>query len=310
MDAAALPFGGSDEERRRAVRAAWLRLKRADLPREWHALAFRIMHGSLYVGAFLCHIRMLPPSESCCPHPACVAQQPSLLDNLTHAFITCPAVAPAAVWVCSVFAAVSGGPAPPVCPRVLLADEAAAWSPPRDLRHLWTHLRLAFLHGVWQLRARRSLAGVHLSPAAVCNAVLSGVRAAIQRDWARATHDMRRLNGTYAEWFRGRDTSISMAVFQRRWARDGVLCTVEGEGGLCVRFSLTQPVVPAFVGGGAAGAPGEPAPAAAGAPGSAAAAGGGSAAATMAGASTDASHPAYGVFGVRRRQRPRVPAGL
>jgi hypothetical protein len=39
----------------------WKRLRAADLPRTQHALALRLLHGSLYVGAFLCHIQVLPP---------------------------------------------------------------------------------------------------------------------------------------------------------------------------------------------------------------------------------------------------------
>ena len=101
------------------MRAVWRRLRAADLPREEHALAVRLLHGSLYVGAFLCHIHVLPPGSACCPHPACsvgAARPP--LDDLGHAFLTCPAVAPAVDWVCRVFAAASGGPQPPSCPRV------------------------------------------------------------------------------------------------------------------------------------------------------------------------------------------------
>jgi hypothetical protein len=41
------------------VRAVWKRLRRADLPREQYAFAVRLLHGSLYVGAFLCHVHVL-----------------------------------------------------------------------------------------------------------------------------------------------------------------------------------------------------------------------------------------------------------
>lgn len=103
------------------------------------------------------------------------------------------------------------------------------------------------------------MTGEQIQPVAVCAGVVAALRAAIRRDWARATQDMRRLDGTYAEWFRGRDASVSMAEFQRRWAHGGVLCSVSvGHAGqvhvLQLRFSLGCPVpapdlavdVPAF----------------------------------------------------------------
>lgn len=243
LDAAKVPPPASpaEEAERQAVRAVWHTLRAADLPREHYALAVRLLHGSLYVGGFLCHIRVLPPAAACCPHPACAAEAAPPLDSLSHAFLSCPAVASAADWVCRVFAAVSGGAPPPPCPRVMLAGEASVWAPPEGLSHLWTHLRLAFLHAVWQLRGRRSLAGAAFDAVAVCGATVAAVRAAMRRDWTRATHDMRRLHGTYAEHFRGRDTSLQVGEFVRRWARGGVLCAVDG-GAMTLRFSLGVPV--------------------------------------------------------------------
>lgn len=234
-------------------------MRAADVPREHYALAFRLLHGCLYVGAFLCHIGVLPPAAACCPHPSCAAAEPPPLDGLTHSFLTCPAVEAAAGWVAAVFAAVSGGAPPPLCPRVFLADETSVWAPPPPLAHLWTHLRLAYLHAVWRLRARRSLAGEELTPVAVCGATVAAVRAAIRRDFTRATRDLRRLGGTYAEWFRGRDASIQVGEFLRRWAHGDVLCRVT-QGGLQLHFSLALPVA---VPGAPAAEPGERAPRAA-----------------------------------------------
>ena len=241
-----------DGAERLAVRAVWRRLRQAGVPRVQYALAVRLLHGSLYVGAFLCHIHVLPPAAAHCSHPACALDQ--RLEGLVHAFVECPAVAAAAQWVCSVFAAVAGGAAPPPSPAVLLADDGVEWEPPQSLAHLWTHLRLSYLHAVWQLRARRSLAGKAFVPAAVCGATLAAVRGAIRRDFVCATCDLRRLGGAYAEWFRGRDLSITLDEFADRWARGGVLCMVPDAAcpRLQVRFSLSLPV-PAPGGGGDAG---------------------------------------------------------
>lgn len=245
VDAAAPPAATEAEQAEfRAVRSAWARLRRAGLPRDQLGLAIRVMHGSLYVNSFLCHIHVLPASAAYCEHAGC--QAAGVLESLSHAFVHCPAVTPAAAWLCSVFGAVSGGPAPPVCPRVLLGDEHAVWHPAPQLQHCWTHLRLSFLHSVWQLRARRSRAGRPFCPATVCAATIAAVRSVIQRDWLRATVDLRRLPGTYSEWFRGRDVSISPDEFLRRWAQHDCLCTVQpGAGGaaqLSLRFSMAVPV--------------------------------------------------------------------
>ena len=87
---------------------------------------------------------------------------------------------------------------------------------------------------------------VPFSPAGVCAVVVASVRAAIQRDWARATKDLVRLAGACPEWFRGRSPALSMRKFRARWASNGVLCRVLGADGqrpsLLVRFSLAHPI--------------------------------------------------------------------
>ena len=223
----------------KAQRAFWKRLRQADLPRDQYGLAYRIAHGALYVGAFQCHISVLPPDAAYCTHPACQLQQ---LETLTHAFLLCPAVVPAVSWLCNLFAAVSGQPAPPADPQVLLADSYAAWQPqPSSLQFLWTNMRLTFLHSVWQLRCRRSLTHQPFGSLAVAGAVVRALRAAMQRDWTRVSRDLTRLEPAYQEWFRGRDPSLDRQAFEQRWAYRGVLCRVAGNS-LHLRLSLDGPV--------------------------------------------------------------------
>ena len=238
--------GGPLAAVRTAQRAFWERLRAADLPHVQYGLAYRIAHAALYVGAFQCHIHVLPPDAAYCTHPACQLQQ---LESLTHAFLTCPAVAPAVAWVCSLFAAVSGQPAPPADPQVFLADDFTAWQPqPASLQFLWTNVRLSFLHSVWLLRCRRSLTHQPFDALAVAGATVRALRGAIQRDWTRASRDLTRLEPAYSEWFRGRDPALDMDVFRDRWAHRGVLCVVQGRQ-LQLRLSLDAPVpAPAAVG--------------------------------------------------------------
>lgn len=224
-DAAATPEPASEEAKLAlsAVKAAWRRLKTADLPREQYGVLYRLMHGSLYVGAFLCHIGVLGPEAACCTHPGCAGE----LETLSHAFLLCPAVAPAADWLCRVFDAVTHH-GPPANAQLLLGDSWAAWQPPPETEHLWTALRAAFLSSVWRLRCRRSLGGQPFTATAVCAAVVAAVRASIQRDWARATKDLVKLSGACPEWFRGRSPALKLSAFRARWAERGVLCTVVG----------------------------------------------------------------------------------
>lgn len=225
--AAPMPPATVEEgEEQAAVRAAWRRLKLADLPREQYGTAYRLAHGSLYVGGFLCHIGVVGRTLACCSHPTC----DSVLETLSHAFLSCPAVAPAAAWVCSVFGAVIGGPSPPVDAQLLLGDRRTAWQPPAGTEHLWTALRVAYVHSVWQLRNRRSLTGRAFTATATCAAVVAAIREAIQRDWARATNSLVRLSGSSPEWFRGRNTALALGMFKARWAVRSVLCTVVGGG--------------------------------------------------------------------------------
>ena len=229
-DAAAKTEPASEAERttHAAVRGVWARLRAADLPREQYSTAYRILHGKLYVGGFLCHIGALEePGLACCTHADCGG----VLETLTHAFLTCPAVAPVAPWVCQVFAAAAGGPAPPATAAVLLADNWDGWQPPEGTAQLWTSLRAAFLHTVWQQRCQRSLAGREFTAAGVCAAVVAAVRAAIQRDWARVTQDLVGLSGAPREWFRGRDPTLKLDSFRERWGQSGALYMLEGGDG-------------------------------------------------------------------------------
>lgn len=165
-------------------KGAWSRLREADLPRITYTTCWRILHGCLYVGGFLCHTQVLSPSEAFCLHPACSQQQ---LDDLQHVFVECPAVAPAAAWLCSLFAAAAGVAAPPATPRVLLADDEVDWHPEKHHQFLWTHLRATYLHAVWVLYCRRRRNDQPLTAAAVSAMVVAAIQAAIRRDWQRVT---------------------------------------------------------------------------------------------------------------------------
>eukprot|EP00961_Rhodomonas_salina_P120259 1618611-Rhodomonas_salina.1 len=64
------------------------------------------------------HTGQLEIEEACCSNPGCEG----VLEDLSHAFLTCPAVAPAAEWVCRFFEVVAECPPPPRTAQVLLGD--------------------------------------------------------------------------------------------------------------------------------------------------------------------------------------------
>ena len=228
-----------------AERLLWVELRRADLPREQYVLVYRILHGCLYVGAFLHHISVVPRDQACCSHPACQGE----LETLSHAFALCPAVGPAAEWVCRIIAAVAGCPAPPPTAEVLLLGSGGGWVPPEDACQVWLLLRVSFLHAVWRLRCRRSLTGEPFTAMAVCAATVAAVLATLRREWARVTQSLIGMSGMCPEWFRGRSPALALHAFRSRWAYRGVLCRVrEGEGDaqptLQLRFTLAHPCPP------------------------------------------------------------------
>ena len=184
----------------------------------------------------------MDPSAALCTHAGCQSQ----LETLTHAFLSCPAVAPAAAWLCALFAAVSGQPPPPAHAQVLLADDCTVWQPqPASLAFLWANMRMCYLLSIWRLRCRRSLTGKPFDAAAVAAATVVELRTAIARDWTRTNRDLTRLDASYWEWFRGRDPSLDLDDFEARWAHRGVLCAVhEGQLGVPRLQLLLSPSFP------------------------------------------------------------------
>ena len=114
---------------------------------------------------------------------------------------------------------------------MLLAADPTAWAPQPCLAFLWTNLRMAFVHSVWHLRCRRSLTGQAFAPAAVCGATVAALQAAIKRDWQRVMVDLRGLDGTCADWFRGPDMRLQRGEFADAGRTEG--CFAAHRAGRC-----------------------------------------------------------------------------
>lgn len=213
----------------------WQRLTDPTLHRPFRLTCWRLLHGCLGCKAFLHHVRRhqgLPPvADVMCEAPACAALAP--LETLSHAFLDCPAAAPAIDWLLSTWAQLSAQAPPPRSARVLLADDLDAWpGAPTDARTLalWTRLRVAVLGAVWELRCSRPAGGESFARQAV-RLALQHLLGALQRDWARTQGDVRSLDagGFCLDWWRGVDTVLTVDQFVTQWALPPLLCRVVGE---------------------------------------------------------------------------------
>ena len=233
------------------ARAAWLRLSCRRLPRDCRAVAWRVLHASLYSGVFWAYVTGRHAGQACCANPSCQGDQQ--LETMQHLFLDCPAVCGAADWLVRLWGALSPGNQPPRTAAVLLADDQRDWQPvgPPPRQELWTTLRLCWLQAVWSLRCRRfSDPERHqVSVAAIVAATVAAVVRLLRRDYTRTVGDARSMSSAPRHWFRGTSVpTLTVDSFLERWSGGGLLCTVtqgngEGQGRqLVVLFSAGTPV--------------------------------------------------------------------
>lgn len=204
-------------------------------------IAWRLLHGQLFVGAFRRRIGRADPAGHRCPHRCCTGQ----LATITHVFITCPLAAAVWDWFAATWAAITGEDAPPRSADLLLADDLRAWSPPRQLMPLWTRLRLATICQLWTAyqHARHQPDAV-VAAASITARIVSSCRKAILADWRLATVSIRLSADVLSDWLRGRDPTLSRQDFSARWCHRGVLCTVDDHPDTqpLIRWSAQHPV--------------------------------------------------------------------
>jgi hypothetical protein len=212
----------------------WQRLADPTLHRPFRITCWRLLHGCLGCKAFLHHVRRTQPAAQAadvmCEAPECALQH--AVETLSHAFLDCPAAAPAIDWLLATWGQLSQQPPPPRSARVLLADDLDAWpGHPTEAGSLtlWTRLRVAVLGAIWELRCFRPVDGGSFARQAVSLA-LQHLLGALQRDWARTQGDVRHLDagGFCMDWWRGVDTVLTVDQFQEQWAKPPLLCLVLG----------------------------------------------------------------------------------
>jgi hypothetical protein len=223
-------------------RKVWQRLHTCkELPREAVSMAWRVLHGQLYCGAFWARIRESATlNEACCARPTCVKQ----LDTLSHMFVECPSIVPALEWLLDVWLAVSGN-RPPKDARVVVADDHRVWQPQSQaLRHVWTVLRVLYLHAVWRCAVINRMAGKVLASPAIIAMVVRDVRRVMQCEWARVLDGGASLAGSVP--LSAESQPLAVAAFKEKWCMGEVLASVQlGEAAccrLCLKFTSSWPV--------------------------------------------------------------------
>ena len=82
---------------------AWRDLCDPELDRRHRAVAWKLLHGSLFVGVFTAYIHHHDSVEQCqCPHPSCLGA----LQTLTHVFMECTHARAVLLWLARLWAAV------------------------------------------------------------------------------------------------------------------------------------------------------------------------------------------------------------
>ena len=202
----------------------WTAVHSSALDREGRITAWRLLHGRLFVGAFLRHIGRGTPESHACPHHGCVGQ----LASLSHVMLTCPVSQAVWQWFASIWTAISQQEPPPLHADLLLADDRRGpWQPAPQLGSLWQRLRLLVITQLWTAYCTaRSRPDRQVTPAHIAARVLAAARDRMRRDWLLVGSDIRLRAGVLSHWLRGRQPAMTQEQFQQRWCHGDALCSL------------------------------------------------------------------------------------
>ena len=201
----------------------WRAIHSAALDRPGRVVAWRLLHGKLFVGAFNRHIHRGTPESHLCPHAACQDQ----LATLSHVLLSCPVPQAVWQWFAATWSAVTQQPAPPLHADLLLADDRRGpWQPAAECASLWQRLRLLVITQLWAAYCRsRSQPGQPTSSAHIAARVISAARTQMRCDWMLVGSDIRLRAGVLSHWLRGRQPKMTAEAFQSRWCHGEILCS-------------------------------------------------------------------------------------
>ena len=202
----------------------WTAVHSSALDREGRITAWRLLHGRLFVGAFLRHVGRGTPESHACPHHGCLGQ----LASLSHVMLTCPASQAVWQWFASIWTAISQQEPPPLHADLLLADDRRGpWQPAPHLGSLWQRLRLLVITQLWTAYCTaRSRPDRQVTPAHIAARVLAAARDRMRRDWLLVGSDIRLRAGVLSHWLRGRQPAMTQEQFQQRWCHADALCSL------------------------------------------------------------------------------------
>ena len=202
----------------------WTAVHSSALDREGRITAWRLLHGRLFVGAFLRHVGRGTPESHACPHHGCLGQ----LASLSHVMLTCPVSQAVWQWFASIWTAISQQEPPPLHADLLLADDRRGpWQPSPQLGSLWQRLRLLVITQLWTAYCTaRSRPDRQVTPAHIAARVLAAARDRMRRDWLLVGSDIRLRAGVLSHWLRGRQPAMTQEQFQQRWCHGDALCSL------------------------------------------------------------------------------------
>ena len=257
------PIPGAEASPTAAVERtrAWARLWACPAGNRAKVLGWRLAHARLPCGLYLA-VKLGPAPggvvpRHICPAPTC-AQQPGrnrARDSLSHAFLACPALAPARHWLAQLWAAVSGGTPPPTEDAALmLGDLPAAWlhHPARTegehagIVRLWGALRLTFLFAVWC--AHQADEAEERTARAVVQTTVQELQRRIREQFYTSALPPEIVDALPARLLTADLQQAKLADFTSVWAYRDVLCSVVQPAGggppmLQLKLSMAQPVL-------------------------------------------------------------------
>lgn len=239
----------------------WRRLWACPAGNRAKVLGWRLAHARLPCGLYLATKRGPGTGPSgprhLCAAPSCaqLAGRGRPRDSLTHAFLACPAMAPARQWLGQLWAAISGGQEPPLDDAaVMLGDHPTAWEqhPARadggqstGQVRLWGAVRLTFLLAMWC--AHQTGDPQERTARAVVQATVQELQQRMREQFATAALPDGILDSLPIQLLSADLQQTKLADFTAVWAHRGVLCTVEQAAGnsppsLNIKLSMAHPV--------------------------------------------------------------------
>lgn len=241
---------------------AWRRLWDCPAGNRAKVLGWRLAHGRLPCGLYMAAKgRTQQASHSqgrhqhLCKQPCCAqgATQHRPRDSISHVFLTCPAYAEARQWFAELWAAVSGGEAPPTDNAALmLGDQPEAWEHhPANANgahngrvRLWNALRLTFLFAIWS--AHQAADEQAQTAQAVVEQTVGELRRLMWAQYRTAALPDDVINALPTRLLTADLRPPPLDDFRAAWTLNDALCTVDDLAGggtqLRMRLSLTHPV--------------------------------------------------------------------